>query len=33
MWTIFALGKCHHNARALGDQPGSDDDDSLTDRK
>ena len=29
----FPLGEYHHNARALGDQPGSDDDDSLTDRK
>ena len=29
----FSLGECHHNARALGDQPSSDDDDSLTDRK
>ena len=32
MWTIFSLGECHHNARALGDQPGSDDDVSLADR-
>ena len=29
----FPLGECNHNVRALGDQPGSDDDDSLTDRK
>ena len=29
----FSMGECNHNARALGDQPGSDDDDSLTDRK
>ena len=29
----FSLGEYHHNARALGDQPGSDDDDSLTDIK
>ena len=29
----FSLGEWHHNATALGDQPGSDDDDSLIDRK
>ena len=29
----FSFGECHHNAIALGDQPGLDDDDSLTDRK
>ena len=30
---FFSFGECHHNARALGGQPGSDDDDLLTDRK
>ena len=29
----FSLDECRHNVIALGDQPGSDDDDSLTDRK
>ena len=29
----FSLGECHHNARALVEQPGSDYDESMTDRK
>ena len=29
----FSFGECHHNARVLGDQPGSDDDDLLTENE